>query len=293
MPIYGQKVTFGVITDVHQDLQKDAKERLAAFLDASRAKAPNFIIQLGDLSHSTGAAEILKVWNSYTGKKYSVFGNHDMDNASKAEMIAKYNMEAGHYFFDQNGVRFIVLDCAFARKGDEVVDYNRGNYFVEATDRDLLSEDQIRWFEEVVGQTELPCVVFSHPSFDKLGGSVPNAAALRAVVARLNARQRRVVAFFAGHHHTDSHTVVDGVNYFIVNSSSYLWIENEKAYSAGRMAEYKESVYAFVTIDLNSRTIEVDGVRSEFLPPAPAREDFDEEFFEQIYPGIRPRKVSF
>lgn len=291
--VHAQKVTFGVISDVHQDLQKDACQRLSTFLTASTAKKPNFIIQLGDLSHSTGADQILSVWNSYPGKKYSVFGNHDMDNASKADMIAKYGMEAGHYFFDQNGVRFIVLDCAFVRKEGQVVDYNKGNYFVRAEDRDLLSDEQLEWFERVVMESSLPCVVFSHPAFDELGGSVPNRAALREVVARVNDDKKRVIALFAGHHHTDSHSVIDGVDYFIINSSSYMWIENEKSYSSGRMAEYKDPVYAFVTIDLKRRTIAIDGVQSQFLAPAPVAEDFEAGFFTQVNAGISDRMVRF
>lgn len=291
--VSAQSVTFGVISDVHQDLQKDACERLNVFIADASKKQPDFIIQLGDLSHSDGADKILEVWNSYKGDRYSVFGNHDMDHASKEEMLAKYGMEAGYYFFDKNGIRFIVLDCGFTRKNGTLVDYNNGNYFVKAEDRDLISDEQIKWFEKTVVESDLPCIVFSHQSFDDLGASVPNRMELRNVIGRVNSDKKRVVALFAGHHHTDTHSVIDGVHYFVINSSSYMWIEGKKQYSSGNMAEYKESVYAFVTIDAKRGKITVKGVQSEFLPPAPVAEDFEPGFFQYVNAGITDRKVSF
>lgn len=288
-----EAVTFGIISDVHEDLQDDAIFRLQTFIDDATQKQPDFIIQLGDLCHSTGADKILPIWNSYEGDKYHVFGNHDMDNASKETMIKKYNMPAGHYYFDNGGVRFLVIDCAFTRKDGKLVDYNNGNYFVRQEDRDLISEDQLVWMKDVINDSPYPCVIFSHQAFDEVGGSVPNRADFRAVVKELNKEEKKVIANICGHHHYDAHSVIDGVDYIHMNSSSYFWVEGQAKYSKGNMAEYKDPVYAFITIDPSERTIVIKGTQSEFKEPAPVAADFSPEEFQYINAGITDRTIHY
>lgn len=286
-------ITFGIISDVHEDLQKDATARLQTFLDDARQKKPDFIIQLGDLCHSTGADKILGIWNSYENDKYSVFGNHDMDHAAKKEMIQKYNMPAGHYYFDRGGVRFIVLDCAFTRKNGQLVDYDNGNYFVKGENRDLISDAQLRWIEEIIASCDYPCVIFSHQAFDEIGGSVPNREELRKVIRTANKDKKRVIACICGHHHIDGHTVIDGVDYIQINSASYFWVEGNKKYSNGNMAEYEDAVYAFVTIYPKKKKIVIKGIQSEFKKPAPSAEDFSKEQFPYINAGISDRVIRY
>lgn len=289
-----QNVTFGIISDVHQDLQKDASKRLSKFLEVSQKQKPNFIISLGDLSHSTGADSILKVWNSYPGQKYNVFGNHDMDNSDKATMTAKYSMPASYYSFDNGGVHFVVLDCCFTRKNGELVDYNRGNYFVPAADRDLINDEQLKWLEKDLAQTTYPTIIFSHQALDEIGASVPNRESVRSIVRQANqASKGKVAAMICGHHHIDAHSVIEDVHYFQINSASYLWIEGSQKYSNGNMAEYRDPLYAFVTVNPRRRTITIKGVESEFIEPAPQADQFTPEKWATISPSIRDRKVTF
>ena len=288
-----EPVTFGLISDVHEDLQTDAIERLQTFLNEATEKKPEFIIQLGDLCHSTGADKIVPVWNSYEGERYSVFGNHDMDHASKEKMIELYQMPAAHYYFDKGGLRFIIMDCAFTRKDGKLVDYNNGNYFVAAPNRDLVSEEQLVWLKEVATDSPYPCLIFSHQAFDEIGGSVPNRTDFRAVVKEVNKDRKRIIANICGHHHIDAHSVIDGVDYIHMNSASYLWVEDYNKYSRGNMAEYKEAVYAFITIDTDKKTISIDGKQSEFKEPAPVAEDFDPEVFKHFNAGITSRTIHY
>ncbi|MFV0505375.1 MAG: metallophosphoesterase family protein [Bacteroidales bacterium] len=287
------KVTFGVISDVHEDLQEDATHRLQQFINAAEKNNPDFIIQLGDLCHSTGANKILPVWNSFRGDKYNVLGNHDMDNGSKQEMVKLYNMPHNYYHFDKGGVRFIILDCNFTRKDGNIVDYDNGNYYVASKDRDIINEEQIKWFEDTISKSKLPCVIFSHQAFDEIGGSVPNRETVRKIIKKANNKDKRVIACFCGHHHIDAHSEIDGVDYFQINSASYLWVEGEKKFSKGNMAEYKDSVYAFITIDLDNRIIETRGTQSQFKEPAPSTNDFAPGVFASINAGIKDRTVSF
>lgn len=273
-----QTVTFGVISDVHQDLQHDAITRMKTFVDDANLQKPNFIIDLGDMSHSTGADTILAEFNKFNGQKYLIFGNHDMDNASKQTMLGKYKMPKGHYYFDKVGVRFIVLDCAFTRKNDTLVDYDNGNYFVDSKDRDLITPEQIEWVRNLVDTSNLPTIIFSHQAFDEIGGSVPNREEFRQMVKEVNTPNKKIVAAICGHHHIDAHSVIDGVNYLQINSASYQWIENGTEYSNGRMAEYKEPLYAFITVDPTEKTITVKGKTTEYIAPVPKAEDFSKQW---------------
>ena len=70
-PVKG-KLTFGVISDVHEELQADAKDRLKKFLADADGRSLDFIIQLGDMSHGNKAQEMMDIWNTYAGPRYSV-----------------------------------------------------------------------------------------------------------------------------------------------------------------------------------------------------------------------------
>lgn len=81
-----------------------------------------------------------------------------------------------------------------------------------------------------------------------------------------------------------------GAFYFQINSASYYWTDDADHYSNGHMIEYKDALYAFVTIDLDSNQITVEGVKSEFLPPAPKPEDFKDA--DKVYPYISDRVIN-
>lgn len=90
-------VRIGVITDIHDDVGK-----LQAFIDDAKSEQPDFIIQLGDLSNGKEAInlQMIDVWNRYPGKRYHVLGNHDMDYATKEEIIERQDMPGKYYSFD-------------------------------------------------------------------------------------------------------------------------------------------------------------------------------------------------
>lgn len=275
MSANAQKVRFGVISDVHQDLQADARERLTTFLTDPKVSKADFAIQLGDLSHSTGADSIVAVWNSPIGPKlkYNVLGNHDSDNAPIALMVEKYRMPNSYYSFDQKGIHFVVLETN--------------------TVRDAISPEQFEWFQNDIAATTLPTVIFSHNALDNIGASVSNRMAMREIINQANDGDRKkVIALFCGHHHLDTYSVIDGIPYFHINSASYVWVDGGK-YSNGPMAEYKDAVYSVVEIDLKRRTISLDGIQSEYLSPAPQESDFEAQLWSNMNPGQRNRKVNF
>lgn len=288
-----RRVRFGIISDVHQDLQPDAIRRLQAFVKAAQKQELDFIIQLGDLSHGDGLDKIKAVWEQYPGKRYSVLGNHDMDHATKAIVTEALNMPGNYYSFDLAGVHFVILDLNHVRKDGKLLDYDHGNYFTAAEDRDLISPEELEWLKADLAATDKPTVFFSHQGLDELwgrGGGCPNRKDVRALIQEANLNGQKVFACFCGHNHVDAYEAIDGVHYFEINSASYFWTDTSDKYSNGHMIEYKDALFAFVTLDFDAREIKIEGTRSEFLPPAPQPGDFLNA--DKVYPYILDRHVQ-
>jgi len=108
---------------------------------------------------------------------------------------------------------------------------------------------------------------------------------VESVINEANAEATKVVACFCGHHHLDRYALKSGVHYVWINSISYNWVGEQY----GRMAAYRDPLYAFVTFRADG-SIEIEGRQSEWVPPSPA---------ERGYPGsnrlatyISDRKLS-
>lgn len=284
-------VTFGIISDIHQDLQHDACGRLQCFLNEAEKRSPDFIIQLGDMSHGINTDTILNVWNSSPIDKYSVFGNHEMDKESKEEMLKKMNMPSNYYSFDYGEVRFIVLDPQYVEKDGKQLDYSRGNYGTAEDRRNFINDKQLLWLKNELNSTDKKIVIFSHQPFDEMSGGITNRDVVRDMVAEVNRPSKKVIAFFCGHNHIDAYNEIDSVGYFQVNSASYYWVNGDAKYSNGNMAEYRDALYGFVTIDLDKREIIVKGVESEFLPPTPTKEECNVEYEPTAI--VKDRVVKF
>ncbi|WP_455593251.1 metallophosphoesterase family protein [Bacteroides sp.] len=266
-----QIVRIGMITDVHGGIQDDAPARLKAFIDRAIAEKPDFIIQLGDLTHGKDMSTMLDIWNQYPGKKYHVIGNHELDYASKEDIVTQQNMPGKYYSFDAEAFHFVVLDCNYILKDGKYLDFDHANYYITKGFRDLISPEQIEWLKKDIASTDKPVVIFSHQGFDELwdGNTVPNRIPVREIVKEANqlaGEHNKVIAFFCGHHHVDSYSMIEGVHYFQMNSASGFWGD----------ADYKDPLFAFVTLDNTNHTLTVEGVKSEFVPHTPTAEEFHE-----------------
>ena len=62
---FAQKLSFGIISDLHQDIMHDGPERLDQFLSQVKKKSPDAIIQLGDFSYpSTSNLPLIEAFNA-------------------------------------------------------------------------------------------------------------------------------------------------------------------------------------------------------------------------------------
>lgn len=283
----GAVVRIGMIADVH-----DQPERLQAFLEEAEKQKPDFIIQLGDLSDGTAESNnrMLTVWNRYRGRKYHVLGNHELDHASKQEIVNRQQMPAPYYSFDCGDFHFVVLDCNFILKEDRYIGYEDANYYIDKEYRDLISPSQLEWLKKDLQQTDKRVILFSHQTFADItvrgSNPVPNRIRVRQLIDRINRacpeNKRKVIACFAGHDHLDHYNLMNGVHFFAVNS----------ALGFMKGLEIKDALYQFVTLDNTRRTISIKGVQSEFMHPV-EKEDFGHYPPDQILPCIRDRSVSY
>ena len=282
-----QVVKLGIISDVH-----DEQGRLKDFIDRARQENPDLILQLGDLSDGSPekSEKMLNIWNAYPGRSYHVLGNHDMDRASKAEVVERQKMPGAYYSFDCGPFHFVVLDCNYLYKDGCFVDFGYANYYIDKLRRDLITPEQVEWLKKDVMATDKEVILLSHQTFDDVvfrgANPVPNRSMVQDVIREINrgfpADNRKIIACIAGHDHVDYYSQKEGVHYLTINS----------ALGFKRGLEIKDSLYGFIILNARKRTISVKGVQSEFMH-LPTAEDYGHYPQELIHPFIKNRVLYY
>jgi len=270
--IKNKRLVFGIISDLHHlQFGQDEEKRLKGFMDAVLVHSPDFILQNGDFCRPRGSDGIMREWNRYSGPKYHVLGNHDMDVCDKMTIMQFWGMKERYYSFDQGGFHFIVMDRNFMRNTDgSLADYNNSNWGpVAAPGRSFTDQAQLDWLKKDLAEAQYPSIVFMHqPVFlSQFFQEIGNADDILSIFdeANYNARRARkssqVAAVFMGHDHDDRYGERNGVHYFILNSATYVYT-NDHAWF------FKDPLYAFVTLD-TAGTMLVEGRNSSYRSPTP------------------------
>lgn len=284
-------VRIGLIADPHHGLAPDALSRLDAFMDSMNRAKPDALIQLGDFCHPPRAVpeakDFLKIWNQFRGPKYHVIGNHDLDNArEKQEVLDCWQLKQPYYSFDIGPVHIAVLDCNFVLEDKKYLDWKPGQRY-----QNHVHPEQAEWLESDLIITKKPTIILSHQALDEVwyGGRVPNRLVIRNVIDRVHRREKRqkVLACLCGHHHLDHYSTIDRVPYLHINSASYFWVGEEY----GRMAAYRDPLFALMTIDLFDGTLRILGRESVFNAPSPSDRDYPDA--ARISASIRNRLIRF
>ena len=271
---------FGVIADVHKDVMHDADQRLQVFVDAMNEHQVDFVMQLGDFCIPTSEnLGFLKIWNTFSGPRYHVLGNHDTDGNEtdhpqrfrREETVEYWGMPSRYYSFDQKQVHVVVLDANDQGPGQKP-------YFR------WVADDQLDWFADDLARTSLPTLVFVHQSPERPHkGGIENGAQVQKIMVDANRRagRQKVIACFSGHHHRDYMRRIESVLYSQINSASYYWIGGKYLkvrYSPEIDAShpyikytvpYKESLFAIVTVDLARGYLAIEGRSTQFVGPSP------------------------
>ena len=274
-------VTFLAFADIHYCpgvFPHDSPEWLERILARAEEKGVDFVIHAGDFSHNPAKdADYVRRYNDFRIPTYHTLGNHDTEGCTLAETLAAYRMARGHYHFDRNGFRFIVLDTNYFRAdGGRFVHFEGGNYRkVPSSHSWTCNGEQYEWLEETLRRSPYPCVVFMHQSCERERGGMPDWRRMRNLFRWINAHcGNKVWLVVNGHHHTDGLRFLDGIAYLDLNSANYKYYgESHKLYpaeyfkahtGAGHVIAWADPISAVITLDATGR-LRIEGQNSKFF----------------------------
>jgi predicted phosphodiesterase len=257
-------VRFGLVTDTHVTDKADQAPaislnatpryftggvaKLEAFGAAMNKAGAAFVAELGDLTDNPSDGSLSfdarkaaalgylqraeAAFATFKGPRYHVFGNHDTDQLSKADVkaIAQDSVKglpAGQYYFsfDQGGIHFIVLDAGYKADGSPYsgVPGTAGSGYAWSDANVPAAE--LAWLKADLAATKLPTIVLSHQllnpeeqvdaAFDP-AHSVKNSADVRAILEK----SKLVLAVFAGHYHDGGFQQVNGISYVTLQANA-------------------------------------------------------------------------
>jgi len=223
---------FGLVTDVHyadtdprgKVFYRESLGKLREAVDRLRKDGAAFLAELGDFKDMqpgepaertlANLVAIEQEFQRFGGATYHVLGNHDVDNLSKAQVLATITntgIEPGRstYAFSRGGVRFVVLDTDFTLDGH---DYDHGRFDWRDID---VPPPELAWLRAELGAGAEPVIVFAHHRLDGEGDvQVIDRAEVRVILEGSG----RVLAVFQGHDHRGAYSRIGGIHYYTLRA---------------------------------------------------------------------------
>lgn len=273
-----ESIKFALFTDLHHDVIPDGLERLNHFITRAREAEVDFIIELGDFCHPCNKnKKLLSMFNDFEKPHYHVIGNHDSDLYTKKEIINWLGMEHSYYSFECGNIKFLVLDSAFIRYGNEFEVYYKRNYEVTGGIYPSIPDYELTWLKREILESLLPIVIFSHQSlennFRKRG--VSNREEVQSIINQATAKGKKILLCVNGHDHADSIDKIKKTYYFSLNSISYKWFgpEFEHFYYSSKIHArypylkdiilYSQPLSAVISID-EQCNIDIQGMKGDY-----------------------------
>jgi predicted phosphodiesterase len=233
---------FGMVTDAHYAdtdarggrAYRDGLKLMRECVETMNQEKVDFLIELGDFKDQdnppveaktlTYLKTIESEFAKFTGPRYHVLGNHDMDSLSKKAFLESVEStgipkEKSYYAFVHKGLQCIVLDATFKSDGTP---YDKGNFDWKDAN---IPKEELDWLRKTLAEHTGKSMVFVHQRLDNDGAAicVRNAAEVRKVLAD----SKRVLAVFSGHDHPGAKSVMDGIQYYTLRwlTSGYAIVE--------------------------------------------------------------------
>ncbi len=254
LPAYGaskKPVRLGVIADLHGGLAVDAMQRLDAFLAAMEAAQPDALVQLGDFAFPNAKHQVYAdKFNAAHKETIHVIGNHEFDfGLSRQDCYQAWSIQNSYYRQDLDDIRILVLDG-----NDTGSPTHKGGY------PSYIGTQQLDWLKAELEQAAKPLLILCH---QPLAGrsAINNATEIQQLLGKYHSK---ILLCLNGHSHVDSFHKIGDVPYLHINSASYYWVGGEI-----RMTYYQDPLFTLVTIDPESRSIEIAGVESQWKDRSP------------------------
>jgi predicted phosphodiesterase len=233
-PAKGKGLRVGLVSDTHY-ADRDPmgtryyRESISKFqecVDKMNEAQVDFMVHIGDFKDEDAepteartlqyVRDLETVYAQFSGPRYHVLGNHDIDSISKEQFLGLVentgiDSSASYYSFDNGGFHFVVLDATFRQDG---VAYDKGNFDWKDT---FIPSNQLDWLKADLGVTKKPTVVFVHQLLDSgqtVEHQVKNAAEVRQVLEHSN----KVLAVFHGHQHSGGYHQINGIHYYTLTA---------------------------------------------------------------------------
>jgi len=231
-PLRAQTLRFGWVTDIHHSQAAikwnryyfECLDKFSEAIDLFNHAGVDFVIETGDLKDQCETSspnetriylhEAESVFAKFNGPRYHVFGNHDVDDLSKAEYLSVVSnfdipQNQSYYWFDMCGYRFVVLDACFMANG---ADYNANNFAWYDT---AIPAKELTWLNQTLKSSPFPVLVFVHQPLDGEGQRfVSNSLQVRDLLEQ----SKKVVAVFQGHIHQGGYRNINGIHYITLQS---------------------------------------------------------------------------
>lgn len=259
-------INLGLISDPHIGFVDGAETRLTAFLEAMNKQKPNALIQLGDFAYpNSKCSPSIDAFNKAHEHVFHTIGNHDIkDHGLTREDCKKlWGIPAPYYDQVLDGLHLIVLDG-----NEEGSPTHNGGY------PSYIGKKQQSWLTERLQKSSHPVLIISH---QPLAGeaAVDNAREMQTL---LNKFSDKIILCINGHSHLDQHLTIEGISYLHINSASYFWLGGKV-----RLAEYKDPLFATLSIDPNKGEITINGVISTWKNGTPE----DVSYFQNKKAGLK------
>ncbi len=211
----------GMVTDLHYAdkeptktrFYREALSKLDEAVEYFNREKPKLVVELGDLIDQADSVEQEMAWLQTIEARYAqltvprhyVLGNHCVTTLTKAEFAAYTGAaKTGHSSFDQDGIRFLILDACYRQDG---VPYERKNFSWQDTS---IPKVELTWLESELSSASGPVIVLAHQRLDvDKAHSVQNAAVVRALLEKSG----KVLAVFQGHSHKNDYQQIAGIHY--------------------------------------------------------------------------------
>ncbi|MDB4472673.1 metallophosphoesterase family protein [bacterium] len=286
-----QKISLGVIADLHVDLIPDGAERLDSFLDEMTKTKPDALIQMGDFSFAKESNQkIVDRFNKAHEIALHVIGNHDTDGGLSMEHVLKsWGMKDPYYHHVVEGLHLLVLNAN--EKGSVK---HKGGY------PKFIGKSQVAWLEKMLSSLEGPVVIVSH---QPIAGSyaIDNAAEIQKILSK---HSDKVVLAMNGHTHIDLLTEVGEIPYLHINSASYHWLGSKYAHESypaevhakhsalKYTSPYREALFTTLIFEPKDRQIIVEKRVTQWVGKSPKELGLKREPEGAVTPGIRARVIG-
>lgn len=277
---------FCVFTDLHYDVIPDADRRIYELIQDSIDKKVDFIIELGDLCNPTDKNR--KILNSFKDSGipcYFSIGNHNTDFCSPETVLRFFGLKKGYYTVIRENIKFIFLDANYIKTKSGFLPECKSN-FKEATDQcPYIPPEQIEWLRNEISDDQYYYVICSHQSLsnDHMVGNhsrgIVNRKEVREVLEQRNSNGRKILFCMNGNDHGDSVKMINGIYYYSLNSTSYIWQGIKETYSYSKeihdkyphlknLILYKEPLHIIVTID-EEMNVKIEGMNGYYQNVTP------------------------